>query len=174
MFELLNKYKDDKGCFYFTPDDNLKEICEKENVPDYCCGIYIVFACFDKKEVPVYIGSSGRIESDEVTPRIGGLRRRIRGKQKDIDSGKSIPRGKLWPQLMKRDSIRKLKITWCNTGEDNPLIVEYCFILEYIIHHKRLPAWNNELKLDGRLKNDLEKFIKRNDIKTLEIKPVEL
>ena len=55
------------------------------------------------------------------------------------------------------------------TQDDNPLIVEYCLILEYLVRNKRLPAWNNELKLDSRLKNDLEIFIKDNNIEFLKI-----
>ena len=65
---------------------------------------------------------------------------------------------------MRELSINKLRICWYN-----PLIVEYCLILEYLVRNKRLPAWNNELKLDSRLKNDLEIFIKDNNIEFLKI-----
>lgn len=168
MFELLKKYKN-QGAFDFLVDDNLKAKCEENSVPDGCCGIYVVYACLVGKEVPVYIGSSGHMEGDEIIPRIGGLRRRIRGKQKDVYSREDIPRGELWPKLMRKQSINNLKVVWSNTERDNPLIVEYCLLLEFVIRYKRFPAWNNELKLDGRLKGDLERFIESNNIEILKV-----
>ena len=99
----------------------------------------------------------------QLVHRQGGLERRIYGKQQKVS------RGILWPKKMRELSINKLRICWYNTGDDNPLIVEYCLILEYLVRNKRLPAWNNELKLDSRLKNDLEIFIKDNNIEFLKI-----
>lgn len=174
MFELLEKYKDDKGCFVFTPGNNLKEKCiasfPHSDVYIDCCGVYIVYGYKgDKKEV-VYIGSSGHMdEENKPVPRKGGLRRRIYGRQKS-ESGEHIFRNELWTDLMSKQGINKLEIFWYTTGEvDNPLLVEYCLILEYVICYKRLPVWNNELKLDGRLKGDLEKYIESNTIEALKI-----
>lgn len=169
MFELLKKYKN-QGAFDFSVDDNLKAKCEENSVPDGCCGVYVVYACLVGKEVPVYIGSSGHMEDNEVVPRIGGLRRRIRGKQKDVCSCKSTLRGTLWPKLMREQSISKLKVSWYDTEKDNPLLVEYCLILEYIVGYKRLPDWNNELKLNGQLKGKLEEFIAENQIEILKMR----
>ena len=166
MYGLLETYMYHDS-FEFSPTDNLREKC---NAPNDCCGVYIVTAYFgDGKQEVVYIGSSGHIEGDELISRKGGLRRRIVGRQKDIESCKLTFRTELWPKLMTRQFISKLDISWYNTGEDNPLIVEYCLILEYIICHKRLPAWNNELKLNGQLKGELEKFITKNNIEILTV-----
>ncbi|WP_418697298.1 hypothetical protein [Bacteroides sp.] len=166
MFRLLETYSH-KGSFYFASDDNLRVKCKDADVPDNCCGVYIVSGYFGDKEIILYIGSSGHIEDGKPKPRNGGLRRRIYGKQKD--SGKLVQRSLLWSDLMDRQHINKLKISWYNTELDNPLVVEYCLILEYVVRHKRLPAWNNELKLDGRLKEELEGFIIRNDIEILKV-----
>lgn len=166
MFELLNSYNH-KGSFDFTPNNDLKVKCEDANIPVDCCGVYIVNGCFESQEVILYIGSSGHIENSTPKPRDGGLRRRIYGKQKD--SGKLVSRCMLWPDLMNRQHISKLKVSWYNTEMDNPLVVEYCLILEHIVRYKRLPAWNNELKLDARLKGELEKFIIENKIEILKV-----
>lgn len=174
MFELLEKYKDNKGCFVFTPGNNLKEKCiasfPHSDVYIDCCGVYIVYGYKgDKKEV-VYIGSSGHMdEKNEPVPRKGGLRRRIYGRQKS-ESGEHIFRNELWAGRMAKQGMTKLEISWYNTGKvDNPLLVEYCLILEYVIRYKRLPAWNNELKLDSKSKGDLEDFINHNNIEVLKI-----
>lgn len=166
MFKLLETYNH-KGSFNFASNDNLRTKSKYADVPDNCCGVYVVSGYFGDKEIIFYIGSSGHIEDGKLKPRVGGLRRRIYGKQKD--SGKLVPRSVLWPDLMDRQHISKLKISWYNTETDNPLIVEYCLISEYVVRYKRLPAWNNELKLDGRLKDELEDFIIRNNIEILKV-----
>ncbi|WP_196052918.1 hypothetical protein [Bacteroides clarus] len=170
MFEFIKKYSN--GSFSFGIEDNLKAKCmeiQYENI-DKCCGVYIVYGYpKDKgdKEI-VYIGSSGHFEDNRPIPRKGGLRRRLYGRQKDDLSGELVFRSILWPRLMQRDSIHKLEICWYDTGkEHNPLIVEFCLILTYIICRKRLPVWNNELKLDGRSKNDFEQFVKEQNITSL-------
>ena len=161
MFDLSKIYVG--GSFYFSSSDNLKTKCKEAKVPNDCCGVYIVYACCEDEESIVYIGSSGHMKDGRLVHRQGGLERRIYGKQQKIS------RGILWPKKMRELSINKLRICWYNTGDDNPLIVEYCLILEYLVRNKRLPAWNNELKLDSRLKNDLEIFIKDNNIEFLKI-----
>lgn len=159
MFEILENY-DQQDNFEFTLVDNLKKQC---NAPDDCCGIYIVYGYFGNKEKVIYIGSSGHIKDGEAIHRKGGLRRRIVGKQQ------KTPRGKLWPMKMRELSIDKLKIHWCDTKEDNPLLVEYCLILEFVIQNKRLPLWNHELKLSRELKTEFELFVKNNNIESLKV-----
>lgn len=150
MLDFLNEYK--KGNFEFDRTNSLRKVC---NAPTGCCGVYIVYACYENgKEEIVYIGSSGRMNEGKVLPRIGGLYRRIVGKQD------GVPRGKLWPERMQSLSVEKIKVYWYDTGEkDNPLFVEYCLILKFIIEYKRLPLWNNELKISMELKEDLNKFM---------------
>lgn len=164
MFEFLKDYKG--GSFYFTPGDDLKIKC-KENVSiDVRCGVYIVYGYNGEKEEVVYIGSSGHVDKEnQLISRIGGLRRRIYGKQKSI-SGKYLVRNILWPQLM-GNSINKLKIVWYNTKEDNPLLVEYCLILQFLIQYHKFPLWNNELKISSRSKESLDTFISDNVVEFL-------
>ena len=45
MFDLLNRYNK-QGCLKFTIDDNLNRECEKAQIPDDCCGVYIVYGYF--------------------------------------------------------------------------------------------------------------------------------
>ena len=146
MFDLLNRYNK-QGCLKFTIDDNLNRECEKAQIPD----------------VPVYIGSSGHIENGKTVHRKGGLKRRIIGKQQ------RTPRWKLWPEKMRALSICELEICWYNTENDNPLLVEYCLILESVIQNKRLPLWNSELKLSRELKGEFEDFVNNNNIECLKI-----
>lgn len=40
MFDLLNRYNK-QGCLKFAIDDNLNRKCEKAQIPDDCCGVYI-------------------------------------------------------------------------------------------------------------------------------------
>ena len=150
MFDFLNEYK--KGNFEFDRTNSLRKVC---NAPTECCGVYIVYACYENgKEEIVYIGSSGHMIEGKVLPRIGGLYRRIVGKQD------GVLRGKLWPERMQNLSASKIKVYWYDTGKkDNPLFVEYCLILKFIIEYKRLPLWNNELKISMELKEGLNKFM---------------
>ena len=57
MFDLLNCYNK-QGCLKFTVDDNLNRECEKAQIPNDCCGVYIVYGYFKGMKIPVYIGSS--------------------------------------------------------------------------------------------------------------------
>ena len=115
MFDLLNRYNK-QGCLKFTIDDNLNRECEKAQIPDDCCGVYIVYGYFKGTKVPVYIGSSGHIENGKTVHRKGGLKRRIIGKQQ------KTPRWKLWPEKMRALSIFELEICWYNTENDLSLI----------------------------------------------------
>lgn len=164
MFEFLKKYEG--GSFYFTLGDDLRIQC-KENVSvDVCCGVYIVYGYDGEKEEVVYIGSSGHVDEDnKLIPRKGGLRRRIYGRQ-NSKSGEPLFRNILWPQLM-GNSINKLKIVWYNTEGDNPLLVEYCLILQFLIQYHKFPLWNNELKISSRSKESLDSFISDNVVEFL-------
>ena len=110
MFDLLNRYNK-QGCLKFTIDDNLNKECEKAQIPDDCCGVYIVYGYFKGTKVPVYIGSSGHIENGKTVHRKGGLKRRIIGKQQ------KTPRWKLWPEKMRALSIFELEICWSNNRQ---------------------------------------------------------
>ena len=168
MFEFIKKYPN--GSFTFHIKDNLKAKCmeiQYENI-DKCCGVYIIYGYRNNNKEIVYIGSSGHFENNCPISRKGGLRRRLYRRQKDESSDNLVYRSILWPQLMEKDSIHKLEISWYDTGkDDNPLIIEFCLILTHIIYHKRLPIWNNELKLDRRSKNAFEKFITEQNITSL-------
>ena len=48
MFDLLNRYNK-QGCLKFTINDNLNRECEKAQIPDDCCGVYIVYGYFKGK-----------------------------------------------------------------------------------------------------------------------------
>lgn len=163
MFDLLNCYNK-QGCLKFTVDDNLNRECEKAQIPNDCCGVYIVYGYFKGMKIPVYIGSSGHIENGKTVHRKGGLKRRIIGRQQ------KTPRWKLWPEKMRALSICELEICWYNTENDNPLLVEYCLILESVIKNKRLPLWNSELKLSRKLKGEFEDFVNKKNIECLKIK----
>ena len=41
MFDLLNRYNK-QGCLKFTINDNLNRECEKAQIPDDCCGVFLV------------------------------------------------------------------------------------------------------------------------------------
>ncbi|MCQ4810799.1 hypothetical protein NE571_12260 [Bacteroides sp. SL.2.06] len=161
MFDLLKMYEN--GAFYFKPGEDLKTKCMDSQIPKECCGVYIVYGFYGNEKKVMYIGSSGHLdENNKPKPRKGGLKRRIYGKQKN-ESGKLVYRNKLWPDLM-GTSITKLEICWYNTGDDNPLNVEFLLLLEYIILYRKFPIWNKEIKLDKRLNVDLENFMKEKNI----------
>ncbi|MEG1402364.1 hypothetical protein [Bacteroides sp.] len=168
MFDVLKKY-DTNGVIEFDVSDSLNKKCRDSRIPKHCSGIYIVNALSDGREEIVYIGSSGNITGGQKEKQAGRLGKRIIGKQRDLISGKLVRRNILWPQLMEQQFIDHLKVSWYSTDADNSLIVEYCLLLEFVIRHKRLPIWNNELKLSGQLKGELEEFIVKNNIETLKI-----
>lgn len=168
MFDVLKKY-DTNGVIEFDVNDCLTKKCRNAGIPKHCSGIYIVHALSDGREEIVYIGSSGNITNGQKAKQAGRLGKRIIGKQRDLVSGKLLRRNILWPQLMEQQSIEHLKVSWYSTDTDNSLIVEYCLLLEFVIRHKRLPDWNNELKLNGQLKGKLEEFIAENQIEILKM-----
>ncbi len=60
MFDELAKYKH-KSHFFFKATDNLIEVC---NAPSDKSGVYIVYALVKGRIELVYIGRSGKKESD--------------------------------------------------------------------------------------------------------------
>ena len=121
----------------------LKKKClDKEcNAPDKdSCGVYIFTMKQDGKEIPIYIGCSGKIQEGKLTPRKGGMRARIcngkQKKQKRID---------FYIDIMNTKGINQLKVYWFETGKRDPEYIEYRLILQHISRCHELPEYNNKL-----------------------------
>ena len=140
MFNELNKYKNSNH-FFFTTKDELSKIC---NAPDDKSGVYLVFDLSGDENQLIYIGSSGKMQSDgNIKNREDGLKGRIvKGKQ----FGKS--RKSSWPKKMIEDGMEVLNVYWYVTFDsiiqDIPAYIEGLLIQRFFELHGRLPKWNNE------------------------------
>lgn len=150
MFDFLKKYEVN-GSFAFDEHKKMRTEC---NVPKIsACGVYII-----KIEGRIYyIGCSG--ESNK--PREDGLYGRIvRGKRFNK---------RTLGLVVKEEHLNNLEIEWYITNADKVELVEYCLLLEFVLRNKRLPEWNNELKLKQNLKIEFENFVIENNINFLKI-----
>lgn len=145
MFDELEKYKEN-GHFFFNPKQDLKEVC---NAPADKSGVYVVYALKGGKIDLVYIGCSGKLNTDgSIFIRkagLGGIKDRlINGHQ----FGK-IPRRKSWPVQMSLEKIEVLDVYWYVTHNDaysdSPRILENQLLLKYGAIYGNLPKWNKEL-----------------------------
>ena len=145
MFDDLNKYKQ-QDHFFLKSTDNLRQVC---NAPTDKSGVYIVYALKGGKIDLVYIGRSGKIESDGTMfirkAGLGGIKDRIvNGHQ----FGKT-PRRISWPLQMQKENIEALDIYWYATHDnkalDCPRILENKLLRTHMDILGRLPRWNNEL-----------------------------
>lgn len=142
--DILWKY--DGGFFMFHKTDNLIQVC---NAPDgETCGVYIFTAMIDGEIDVIYIGCSGHIEGGKPIARVGGLKRRIYGKQN------GVAREKYYNDVMDELKVSELKVYWFLTKDDDPEYVEYKLILRYITTRHKLPMYNNKLER----KNDKTKI----------------
>ncbi len=145
MLGSLKKYSK-KGRFTFSLKQSLREVC---NAPIDKSGIYVIYGLRDGKEELIYIGRSGKMNSDSTMfvrkAGLGGMKDRIvNGHQ----FGK-IPRWISWPTQMKMNRIDTLDIHWYVTHDtvnnDCPRIVENALLRNYLEAYNRLPIWNKEL-----------------------------
>ena len=144
MFDELNKYKSTNH-FFFRPVDSLGQVC---NAPTDKSGVYIVYALKDGRIELIYIGCSGKIESDgKLFIRKAGL-----GGLKDrLVNGKQFggPRRNSWKTKMIEERIEALDIYWYVTHDkvfiDCPRILENKLLQRHLDTLGRLPRWNNEL-----------------------------
>lgn len=144
MFDL-EKYSEN-GRFFFSPKQSLREVC---NAPTDKSGIYIIYGLRENKEELIYIGRSGKMNSDNsMSVRkagLGGMKDRIvNGHQ----FGKT-PRRISWPNQMKINKIDTLDIHWYVTHDipnnDCPRKVENKMLTKFVDMYNRLPIWNREL-----------------------------
>ena len=141
MFKPLEQYRDCDS-FIFTPNDSLVDVC---NAPDKKSGVYILIAKRGDDEDIVYIGSSGKMQTNGVLKtRKGGMRDRlINGKDST-----GMARKKSWILRMGNEEIDQLVIQWWVTFDlDNkhiPVYVEAMLIQEFFDNYRKLPLWNNE------------------------------
>lgn len=145
MFHELNKYKQ-RDHFFFKRTDDLRQVC---NAPTDMSGVYVVYALKNGKIELVYIGRSGKIESNGVMfvrkAGLGGIKDRIvNGHQ----FGK-LPRRISWPVQITKEKIEALDIYWYATHDskmsDCPRILENKLLSTHMDIFGRLPRWNDKL-----------------------------
>lgn len=136
----------DSGSFYFDVN-NPKSLKKNCNAPSNKSGVYIFITEYintpdreEPNEDIVYIGCSGHIENDTVINRIGGLQRRIYGKQNGMS------RGEFYKSKINDKEINKMKVCWFSVKNEDPEEIEYKLILRYITTYKRFPKFNNKLE----------------------------
>ena len=143
MFDELTKYKDTDH-FFFTPTDNLGQVC---NAPTNKCGVYVIYALKKGRIELIYIGRSGKVKSDGTLfirkAGLGGLKDRlVNGKQF------GAPRRNSWKQQMFLEKIEALDIYWyathCDDFVDCPKVLENKLLTRHRDIYGRLPRWNNE------------------------------
>ena len=140
MFDELRTYSRNDH-FFFAPEESLGNAC---NAPKNGSGIYIVNALSKGRIEIVYVGSSGKIQSDgSLKQRNGGLYDRIvNGKQFDG------PRRKTWPLIMHEEQIEALDIYWYETFNESiqhiPGFVEGLVLQRYFEVYGNIPRWNKE------------------------------
>lgn len=147
MFIELEKYKN-TGSFEFGIEDSLETVC---NAPKYHGGVYLIYDITMSVNL-IYIGSSGWVKQDgSFDLRDGGMYDRIvNGKQLFVINDIKIndKRRKVWPLIMKKDKIERLRIMWYVTFEkkliDIPAYTEAVLIQRYFEKNKTLPKWNKE------------------------------
>jgi hypothetical protein len=138
MFSDLDKYET-RDHFFFDRDEPLGEVC---NAPKDSSGVYVVYELAKGKIRLVYIGSSGKMQSNgRMKHRKGGLWDRIaNGKQFDK------PRRISWDKKLANEGIDALDVYWYDTWSDNeiPATVEGMMIQRFYEAYGMLPKWNDE------------------------------
>lgn len=134
---ILNKY-DYHGNFTFEKGESYKEKC---NAPKDGCGVYLIYEVKDDVENLLYIGSSGqKNKNGTIKIRKGGMYDRLTNGYHPFLFGfsKRIKRSILFPLIMERDGIRKIRIYWWQTYDKNysdfPTDVERKISALYKIH----------------------------------------
>ena len=144
MFDELRKY-DHKGHFFYSPTDNLKEVC---NAPTDKSGVYVIYALKNGRIELIYIGCSGKVLNDGTlfirNSGLGGIKDRlVNGKQ----FGTS--RKHAWKTIMDFEQIEALDIYWYVTHNEHyvdcPGVLENTLLKRFQEVYGRLPAWNREL-----------------------------
>ena len=141
MLDVLDSYKE-KGSFNFSINDRLSQVC---TAPKHSSGIYVIYADVIKAENLIYIGISGRQDSNgEIIHRKDGIGGRIvKGKQ--FGDG----RRRSWPKKMQEDNIKVLRVKWFITyGEYNkqfPRPIEYKMLEKILSENGCLPLWNKKV-----------------------------
>lgn len=144
MFELLDKYEQ-KGFFEFSITESLRSKC---TAPTTHSGVYLIYKIVHKKEVLIYIGSSGRKGKDgELKNRMSGL-----GGMKDrIVNGYHPKFGKIkryrsWPKQMELEGIKTIKVYWWvtynNHHKDFPTDIEDKLLGIYSNNYHKKPDWH--------------------------------
>lgn len=146
MFEnVLEKYTY-RGEFTFEPQQDLKEEC---NAPSDASGIYLVYDITKNIEDLIYIGASGQIVNGQLKHRqsgLGGMKDRLVNGHQPI-LGK-ISRKKAWPNAMKSQGIKKIRVKWYITHSDKyydfPTDIENALQKYYKSIHGILPNWHKQ------------------------------
>ena len=145
MLDELKKYKQ-YGHFFFKTNESLAMTC---NAPSNRSGVYIVYALKNGVIELIYVGRSGKLETDGSMfvrkAGFGGIKDRIvNGHQ----FGKT-PRRTSWPKQMLIEKIEGLDVYWYITHNvdycDNPREVEKSILHKHLEIYGRLPRWNNEV-----------------------------
>ena len=137
--ELLEYSKHDH--FFYSPNESLVEKC---NAPNNSSGIYLIYALAHGNIELIYVGSSGKIQTNgKLKIRTGGIYDRIvNGIQFDE------PRKKSWPKKMIEEEIEALDIYWYETfnneNKDLPTYAEAMIIQRHFDIYEKLPRWNVE------------------------------
>ncbi len=142
MFDELKKYKHNDH-FFLTPKTELADVC---NAPTNKSGVFLVYELKNHRIDLVYIGSSGKLQSN------GRIKHRKGGLYDEIVNGHEPgepPRKKYWKQRMIDEKIEALDIYWYNTfdpaNREIPLHAQAILMQRVYDVLGRLPRWNKEL-----------------------------
>ncbi len=143
--EILNKFPK-RGSFTFNQEDDFATKC---NAPKDSAGIYLIYDYTASPEKLIYIGSSGRKDSDgNLKVRNGGLYDRLVNGYHPNRFGQQrrIKRRQAFPLHMKEQGIKKINVMWWVTYDTNnkdfPTDVERKLESKYISVNQCYPIWH--------------------------------
>lgn len=151
------------GSFCYDGSVHVKTIC---NAPKNCNGVYVYSRINNGTEEILYIGASGMLKGDGTHQKERRLWNRIVGKHCGKTSVEFFSK-----EHLAEKGVEKLYISWWNTGDKIPELVEFMLLFAYFLKHKKLPIWNSEIKASKALMN-MDCFYEELN-KTIELLKVE-
>ncbi len=138
MFDALEKYQN-KDHFFFRPDSDLEKVC---NAPKDKNGVFVVYELSKGRIELVYIGFSGKVNSDgTINKDNSSLFDTI---VNETDSN-GVPRKVYWKKRLIRERIDALDIYWYVTSDnkynDIPAFVQNDLVQFYIELYGKRPRW---------------------------------
>ena len=145
MIDELTKYKENDH-FFITENVEVTDVC---NAPSDKSGVYIVYALKNGRIELVYIGRSGRVESDGSMfirkTGLGGIKDRIvNGHHFSKEPGRIS-----WKEQMRNENIEGLDVYWFATHGstycDCPRLLKLDLLRKHVDIYGQLPRWNMEI-----------------------------